>query len=132
MSPSDAPIAYPHQFAGVGVHERSFVGSGFGVVFEDDGETGYFYATTESFDTLDALPLYDKRDPAEPRIGETVYIVWQPVLRKAGIFYDDTFHAVIDFRNRKACCRSGFPPKSGSWCTSSHKWDDRLAEGLEP
>ncbi len=49
MSPSDSPIAYPGKFGGRGVHKKAFGGMGFGVVFEDDGETGYFYATTESF-----------------------------------------------------------------------------------
>src|SRR5207247_3334466 len=62
-----------------------------------------------AFDILDALHLYNRGDPTEPKVGETVFFVWQPVLQKVGIFYADTFHAVIDFRNRKACCRSGSP-----------------------
>src|SRR5437667_12390509 len=85
-----------------------------------------------ALDVVHALYWYNSGATTEPKVGETVFFVWQPVLQKVGIFYADTFHAVIDFRNRKACCRSGFPPNSGSWCTSSHEWDDRLAEGLEP
>jgi len=132
MPSAEAPIAYPGRYAGPGVHQKSLRGSGFGVVFEDDGETGYFYATTEDFEILDALHLYDNGHPSSPKLGETVYFVWRPSLVKAGIFYQEVFQAIVDFKNRIACCRSGFPPKFGSWCTSSHDWDDKLVDGLEP
>ena len=132
MPSAEAPIAYPARYTGPGVHQKAFSGSGFGVVFEDDERTGYFYATTEDFKILDALHLYNRGAPSSPRIGDTVYFVWHPTLVKAGIFYRDTLHAIVDFKNRVACCRSGFPPKTGSWCTSSHEWDDSLVDGLAP
>ena len=130
---SAVPIWYPIRYEGPAVHQKAFTGSGFGVVFEDDGETGYSYATTESFHILDAMLLYhDKGHPAKPSVGEPVYLVWHDVLLKAGIFYHDAFQAVVDFKNRTACCRSGFPQKMGSWCTTPHTWTDLMVDGLEP
>ena len=46
------PIAYPLRYNGPGPYQMPFKGSGFGVVFEDDGETGYFYATNENMDNI--------------------------------------------------------------------------------
>jgi hypothetical protein len=113
---------------------KAFEGSGFGVVFEDDGETGYLYATNESLDEiLNALHLYNAGDTGQVKPGDEVFIVWNPALQKAGMFYHDQFQAVIDFRKQRACCRMGFPPCTHKgWCQSSHEWNEALVKGLEP
>ena len=128
------PIAYPVNFTGPAPYMKAFEGSGFGVVFEDDGETGYLYATNEHLDEiLDALHLYNAGDPGQVRPGDEIFIVWNPALQKAGIFYHHRFQAVIDFKGRRACCRTGFPSRvHKGWCRSSHKWDETLVQGLEP
>jgi len=101
------------------------------VVFEDDGETGYFYATDEKHATIfDALHLYNPRDPNALKVGEKGFIVWNSAYLRAGLFYHDRFQAVVDFKNRLACCRTGFPKKFGSWSLSNHKWKEELTEGL--
>ena len=99
-------------------------------MFEDDGSTGYFYATTEKFDRIfDALHLYNYGDRSQPSAEDKIVIVWNSQLLKAGIFYQNQFQAVIDFNNRTACCRSGSPPPFGEWRTP-HSWDDKMTDGL--
>ena len=68
ISKDEKPFAYLLSYHGPGKYARPFDGSGYGVMFEDDGQTGYFYATTENFDRiLDALHLYNKGDSNQPR-----------------------------------------------------------------
>ncbi len=129
---NERPIAYPIGFRGPSAYAKSFDGTGFGIVFEDDGETGYLYATNEKADKIfDALHLYNSRDLTKPLPGEQLFIVWNPVLEKAGLFYQDRFQAIVDFKNQIGCCRSGFPPKFGTWCRSLHEWNDEMKRGLE-
>ncbi len=129
----DHPVAHPFTFEHSGPYSKSFEGSGFGVVFEDDGETGYFYATDEKHATIfDALHLYNPRDPNRLKAGEKGLIVWNGAYLRAGLFYHERFQAVIDFKNKVSCCRTGFPAKVGSWSLSNHQWKEELTEGLRP
>ena len=129
----DSPIGHPVNYEGPAPYGKSFTGTGFGVVFEDDGETGYLYATNESHDEIfDALHLYNVGDVKQVKPGDEVFIVWNPSLMKAGIFYHQQFQAIIDFKKQRACCRTGFPPPNKRWCKSSHEWDEMLVTGLEP
>lgn len=128
----DRPFAYPLNYNGAGPYQKSFTGTGFGVVFEDDGSTGYLYATNENHSEIfDALHLYN--DDSKDRIneGEEIFIVWNQKLQKAGIYFHNEFHAIIDFKNQKACCKNGSPNTKKKWCKSNHKWDDGMTEGLE-
>lgn len=132
ISSDTRPIAYPLRYSGPGPYQIPFKGSGFGVVFEDDGETGYFYGTTEKMDNIfDALLLYNAGTAEQLTSNEEIFVVWSLGLKKAGIFYRDKFQAVFDFKNQHGRCRSGFPP-SNEWCRSSHDWDDSIINGLEP
>ena len=109
MSQDEKPFAYLLSYQGPGKYARPFDGSGYGVMFEDDGQTGYFYATTENFDRiLDALHLYNKGDSNRPGENDQIYLVWNPRLQKAGIFYHNHFQAVVDFRNKLSCCGQAF------------------------
>lgn len=131
MQEDNRPIAHRLNFAGPEAYMKSFEGSGFGVVFEDDGNTGYLYATDEgATEIFDAVHVYNASDPQRLLPGEEVYIVWSAVLQKAGIYYHNQFQAIIDFGNHRACCRTGFPPPGGVWHTS-HDWDENLIVGLE-
>lgn len=125
------PTACPLQFSGVGVYQVMFPDSEFGVVFEDDGNTGYFYATNASATRIyDALHIYDCGDTLRIDEGTSAFVVWQPALEKAGLFIRDHFHAVFDFRNRKGYCRSGFPTPLAEWKVS-HDWEEHCTDGLE-
>ena len=76
--------------------------------------------------------LYNVGDVKQVKPGDEVFIVWNPSLMKAGIFYHQQFQAIIDFKKQRACCRTGFPPPNKRWCKSSHEWDEMLVTGLEP
>ena len=97
------------------------------VVFEDDGETGYFYAC-ESVNgpILDALHIYnvasvkDRDRPSEYEVG------WSSLGRQAILMINGYPQAVFDFDGRKGWCRSGFPPPPGKnkWSRDGHDWDE--------
>ena len=129
----DRPVAYRVEFSGSPTYyPKSFEGTGFGVVFEDDGETGYIYATNDKADKIfDALHLYNSKNPNKLSSGDKFFIVWNPKVEKAGTFYHNKFQAIIDFKNRLGCCRTGFPPKFGTWLRSLHTWNDQMVKGLE-
>ncbi|HLU67180.1 MAG TPA: DUF2251 domain-containing protein, partial [Kofleriaceae bacterium] len=120
------------RFSGPDAYPVPLPGSGFGVVFEDDGETGYLYVTNEgATEIFDALHLYDRGGPGQVVAGEELDVVWNPALERAGLHYHGAFQAVIDFANRRAMCRTGFPPADSRWCRGTHAWDDDLLVGLE-
>ena len=95
------------------------------VVFEDDGETAYFYACEAvNGPILDALHIYDvaavkDRDrPSEFKIG------WTPSGRRAILMINGHPHAVFDFDAKRGWCRSGFPPSNERWSLDGHDWDE--------
>ena len=97
------------------------------VVFEDDGETGYFYAcVTVNGPVLDSVHIYnveavkDRDRPSEYKIG------WSAAGRHAALLINGHPHAVFDFDRRKGWCRTGFPPpnSAGVWSPDGHEWDE--------
>lgn len=125
------PVAFSVLYNGVGAFEKSFKGTGYGVVFEDDGETGYLYATNEDHSQfLDALYLYEYGSFEQINLNDSVFIVWNERIKKAGLYYHERFQAVIDFDKQMACCRSGFPEPNKIWCKSSHDWKEEMVAGL--
>jgi hypothetical protein len=130
----DEATAFPVRYQGKGPYAKSFADE-YGVVFEDDGETGYFYATDgEHTQIFDALHLYDRGDSDSLQPGEEAFVVWNPSRKRAGLYYRNEFHAVFDFSARRGVCRTGFPPalSSSDWSQSGHRWDDSFVSGLEP
>ena len=109
--------------------------SSFSAVFEDDGQTGYFYAydraNTES-PILDAMHIYDAASVVDAHRDSVAEIYWSPDGLKAGFLINDYLHAVIDFERRKAYCRSNFPPPDGPGNAEEREpWNDSLAKLLE-
>ena len=95
------------------------------VVFEDDGETAYFYACeTVNGPILDALHIYnvaavkDRERPSEYKIG------WSPSGRHAVLMINGYPQAVFNFDGEKGWCRSGFPPSNERWSLDGHDWDE--------
>ncbi|MCY2925242.1 MAG: DUF2251 domain-containing protein [Planctomycetota bacterium] len=128
----DEATAYPISFSGKGPYQKSF-GNDFGVVFEDDGETGYFYATNGSHTTIfDALHVYDRNTPDAIPVGEQLFVVWNPSRKRAGLYFRGQFQAVFDFARRRGGCRNGFPPPGKQWSETGHNWDEELTDGLQP
>ncbi len=104
----------------------------FEAVFEDDGETGYFYALDlrqEDMPIQDALHIYNVAAVTDRAIPSTVQIVWSSDGLKAGLIINRFPHAVFDFSAKRGVCRSGFPPPAQGSGWTGHDWDD-AAVGL--
>jgi hypothetical protein len=100
----------------------------FGVVFEDDGETGYFYARDYCVESLfvDAVHIYSVEGVTDRHLPSTIHILWSPDSSKAGLFINRYPHAVFDFTTKRGYSRDEFPePAPGSGWTR-HPWDDSL------
>jgi len=104
--------------------------SSYSVVFEDDGETGYFYAlqtTVEAADEqpiLDALHIYNVESVTDRSISSSVQIVWSEDGLKSALVINRYPHAVLDFESKRGYCRTGFPPPSADWSAEGHDWKD--------
>jgi hypothetical protein len=120
------------EFDGEGVYQIALPELGYGLVFEDNGETGYLYITDEVFANVhDAVHIYDRNDAHRLQAGQEVFVVWSSDLQKAGLYYDGDFQAGVDFKNRRAVSRTGFPESSSSQWSRDHTWRDEVVHGLE-
>lgn len=99
-------------------------------VFEDDGETGYFYAVDaaipENEQIQDAVHIYNVADVTDRHLFSIVKIGWSLDNAKAVLLINDYAHAIFDFEARRGFCRSGFPPApiNKRWSAGGHFWDD--------
>lgn len=99
----------------------------FTAVFEDDGETGYFYALdTDDKDNpiQDAVHIYNAENVADAHVASKVQIVWSQDGTKTALLINDYPHAVFDFTARRGYCRTNFPPPGAKWPQDTHAWDD--------
>ncbi|MCO8161830.1 DUF2251 domain-containing protein [Pseudomonas sp. 21LCFQ010] len=98
------------------------------VVFEDDEDTGYFYALDTSADgnpIQDALHIYNVSNVSDRNQPSAVKIGWSTDHRKAVLLINDYPHAIFDFDSKQGYCRSGFPEPAGNgWSQKGHDWDD--------
>jgi hypothetical protein len=118
--------------SGTSIESRSPVPSvPYAVLFEDDGETGYLYGldVTREQPVVDALHIYNVANLPDPERPCVVDLLWTDDGLRAALFINDHPHAVFDFLNRLACCRSNFPPPDPTF-TSSHQWDEALARAF--
>jgi hypothetical protein len=103
----------------------------YAVVFEDDGETGYFYGldTRRQDDPiLDALHIYNVANVTDRGIPSKIQIVWSADGLKSALVINRYPHAVLDFVANRGYCRTGFPPPDRKWTKHSHEWDDRAID----
>ena len=101
------------------------------VVFEDDGDTGYFYALDKSRTDnpiVDALHIYNVTNVTDRHIPSTVGIVWSADHQKAMLLINRYPHAVFDFVAKRGYCRTAFPPPDKRWTAHGHEWDDKAVE----
>ncbi len=100
----------------------------FSAVFEDDGETGYFYAldeTAEGNPIQDALHIYNAEDVSDGNIPSDVKIGWSEDSKKCVLLINGYPHGVFNFDSKNGYCRSGFPrPINQEWSVLGHEWDD--------
>ena len=100
------------------------------MVFEDESETGYFYACTVGEEgeqkILDALHIYNVNDVLDKEEASEIKIGWSPTGLQAILLINDHPHAVYDFENQWGFCKTGFPPPvENSWCKNDHQWEER-------
>ena len=103
----------------------------FAAVFEDDGETAYFYGLDLSLKDqriVDARHIYDVENVTDRNIPSVVNIVWSADGMKTALLINDFPHAVIDFQSRRAYCQTAFPPPSAEWSEHDAVWDDDVVK----
>src|SRR5579871_4545090 len=107
----------------------------FAVSFEDDGETGYFYALDLRIDgnqIVDAVHIYNVASIVDAQRESDLEIVWSNDGTKSALIINKHPHAVFDFSKRRGYCRTdfpNFPQNDGDWCTATHKWEDGAMQG---
>lgn len=102
----------------------------YGVVFEDDGDTGYFYAASKD-GILDALHIYNVEDVSDKHISNQVLILWDDACTLAALCINDYIHAVYDFVAQAGYCRNGFPETGGEWVKVENRvLDDELLDKI--
>ena len=96
------------------------------VVFEDDGETGYFYAATknekgEVAQILDMVYIYDTGSVDISKRKTLLSIIWSRNWQQCGLVLGDVCHAVIDFPAQGAYNLAEFPPPNEVWTKQPRK-----------
>lgn len=99
------------------------------VVFEDDGDTGYFYAldleeqSNGNNPLQEALHVYNVKDILDKERESIAAVIWSEDGQKACFLINDYPHAVVDFNAKRGYCRTNFPPP-GKWKEHDFGWDD--------
>ncbi len=107
----------------------------YAVAFEDDTETGYFYAIEMNAATggqaiLDALHIYESADIAKEKRPGTMAIIWSADWLKCGLLINNYCCAVFDFANQGGYCRNEFPPPNGIWTKGDRKLTNEMVENI--
>lgn len=100
------------------------------VIFEDNCDTGYFYAIDRSdngLKILDGLHIYNVANVTDKHKPSTVKILWTNDLTKAFLSINNCYHALFDFQNHAGYCRSGFPEANSLWTRVKER---KLTESL--
>ena len=110
--------------------ERSY-----GVVFEDDGRTGYFYARDHRVPEtpfVDALHIYSVKGVVDADKLCLLCIIWSHDWSKAALVINDVPHAMFDFEGKVGYSKDVFPdpdPKTG-W--TRKPWNTELKAFFYP
>ena len=116
--------------------EKSFVDStspanSFATFFEDDGDTGYFYAVQRrgtDLSILFALHVYNVRSIPERERPRQLSILWSRDGLKSALLLDGSPRAVFDFAAKHGYCHSDVPPSREGW--NGREWSDAAMELL--
>jgi hypothetical protein len=89
----------------------------YAVVFEDNTETGYFYALSlaPTQTILDALHIYNVSAVKDKQKPSLIKILWTEDRQMAFLSINGYYHAVFDFKNQAGYCRNGFPNANQHW-----------------
>ena len=108
----------------------------FDAFFEDDGETGYFYARDLERKTdpiVDAVHIYNVANVTEADRPSDLSIVWSTDGTKCALLINDYPYAAFDFSARLGYCRTNFPnfPDSDVWFRANLGWSDDAVAWLD-
>jgi hypothetical protein len=102
----------------------------FAAVFEDDGETGYFYALDTSkseYQILDAVHVYDVTQVLDRERASGVEVTWSSDGLRVILRINGYPHAAFDFVKSRGYCRTGLPkPAAGGFSSAGHEWSDEV------
>lgn len=105
----------------------------YAAVFEDDGQTGYFYALepTDSENPIaDALHIYNVDDVTDRDEPSEVMIAWSDDSETVILLINDCPHAVFDFAEKCGLCRNTFPLPEPDSPWRRCEWDESSVELL--
>ena len=115
----------PGQAVTVAADSRSV---SFSAVFEDDGDTGYFYALDTSrpdHRIVDALHVYNVKDIVDRHKPSRAQVLWSADGLRVVLRINRYPHAAFDFEKSRGYCRTNFPPPSPrGFSSESHAWSD--------
>ena len=107
----------------------------FCVLFEDDGETGYFYALQSSRkdnQILDMVNLYTVDPGSDPVRHDEMGIVWSQDGSKVMLLLNEYPQAVFDFQAKRGYCRTNDPNvprrERDTWHPEDHSWSDAVCQ----
>ncbi len=99
--------------------------------FEDDGDTGYFYAVDlarTDHRILDAVQIYNVANVVDKARPSSLEIIWSEDGLKCALLINGYPHAAFDFAAQRGFCRTNFPnfpdQSEGCWSQSDHSWSD--------
>ena len=104
-----------------------------GVVFEDDGTTGYLYAVRPGpgLEILDALHVYDVANVADRHIPVKVQLVWDENWTAALLLINGYGHALYDFQRAAGFCRNAFPEAPNGQLPKRELTDELIQQYFE-
>ena len=101
----------------------------FSAVFEDDGDTGYFYALnrggSDENPILNAMHIYNVNNISDKNLESEVIIAWSEDFLKVVLLINGFPHGVFDFSQKRGWCRTGFPTPNPNSGWMGHEWDDK-------
>lgn len=87
-------------------------------VFEDDGETGYFYALEKdasSYSMVNALLIYQYPNGNTDDRPFSLELKWSEQSHMCALVISDGLHGLFDWNNQVAYNGSGFPKGLNGW-----------------
>ncbi|MBS1934220.1 MAG: DUF2251 domain-containing protein [Bacteroidetes bacterium] len=107
----------------------------YGTVFEDDGETAYFYAVEQDEEgkgqrILDALHIYETTKTKKKRNVSELMIVWSKDWLKCALIIDSACHAIFDFEKQGGYNINEFPLPNSFWTKHGRKLTNEIIQNL--
>ena len=106
----------------------------YAVAFEDDTDTGYFYAFILDAEgkqlVLDALHIYNIEEVPEEQRKGIIRIIWSKDWQRCALVINNYCHAIFDFENHGGYCRNEFPPPNEFWTKGERTLTNEMVTAL--